>query len=367
MMKRTHHSPRVLFWLFVLFFTGCGILVFQAVYSTPLPKFVEEINNGALGAILVAIITMFLLDRQSEAEELRERNSVVYKEKAQKFTRFIEALWDTWDDFLIEPDEIQKLRKMFHKDVYIYLKKDSLKKIAENLGKLQPAVGVAIKKENRKEVRAPIYEIINVLKSELMLQTDSTGPEFDAVLDKIDAAFEVACDAAEQKDGESKVQIDSKGPISEPITFWHFCLYDTNDWNWFQEKKKLCLADGDNGSRTQLLRKVNKDDVIFVYVRGSGYAAIVKVTEPGRILDKTDEGHMRWGLEAGNVAEIAVYPLIIPAKAVPRDAPRLKTLQRIYDLNAIRELFSRFKKGTSDTSWPAELNEIESALMKKTP
>ena len=53
--------------------------------------------------------------------------------------------------------------------------------------------------------------------------------------------------------------------------------------------------------------------------------------------------------------------LLLPNEdAVPRDAPRLKTLQRIYDRTAIQTLISGFKKKSEQKglSWKNKLVEL---------
>lgn len=83
--KTPNSKKRLLFWLGMVLMLSITILIFSKVYEGVIPKLVKSINNGAIGAILTAIITVFLLSQQSESEEIREKNSKVF-EKNYPFT-----------------------------------------------------------------------------------------------------------------------------------------------------------------------------------------------------------------------------------------------------------------------------------------
>lgn len=53
---------------------------------------VEQINNGSIGVILTAIVTVLLLGQQSQSEELREKNSTVFAKKLEVYHEFISSL-----------------------------------------------------------------------------------------------------------------------------------------------------------------------------------------------------------------------------------------------------------------------------------
>jgi len=114
-MKENEKLKRILGGLFILLFISLGILIFSLVYEEELPKFVENINNGAIGAILTAIITVFLLSRQTQIEEEQERKSKVFEEKLSIYKDFLEKLRIILLDEAISvdvkkgPDEIKDL------------------------------------------------------------------------------------------------------------------------------------------------------------------------------------------------------------------------------------------------------------------
>lgn len=68
-------------------------------------------------------------------------------------------------------------------------------------------------------------------------------------------------------------------------------------------------------------------------------------------------------VNVGLEGQLKINPLLLFAKenAIPRDAPRLKTIQRIYDRDAIGKLVSSFKRKALEVNvpWVEELKELE--------
>lgn len=75
-----------------LFLLSISVLVFNVIYQGTMPKIVEEINNSSIGAILTAIITVFLLSQQSKTEEVKERNSKIFEKKLEIYESFIKEI-----------------------------------------------------------------------------------------------------------------------------------------------------------------------------------------------------------------------------------------------------------------------------------
>ncbi|MDR2361507.1 MAG: hypothetical protein LBD91_02130 [Prevotellaceae bacterium] len=51
-----------------LFIVSLSIFIFNTIYTDSLLKMVEEINNGAMGAIITAVVTVLLLTSQKISE-----------------------------------------------------------------------------------------------------------------------------------------------------------------------------------------------------------------------------------------------------------------------------------------------------------
>ncbi len=94
--------------LLALFAVSIIVLVYSQVYSGVLPKLVEEINNGTIGVILTAVVTVFLLSRQSSSEELKEQKSKIFEKKLDIYHTFLEFLEELLKENQLKIDSSQK-------------------------------------------------------------------------------------------------------------------------------------------------------------------------------------------------------------------------------------------------------------------
>lgn len=352
-------NNRVLAFLSILFFVGVGLLVFKTIYSATLPKFVEELNNSALGALLVAIVTVLLLNQQTIGEELRDKNVRVFEHKSEKFRNFIELLLEVWDDRKIDPPEVKKLLKAFYRDVYIYLDSQTLKHVVQHFDGLSGIVGKDLNKEQQRGARDHVFKIIEHLKLGLGLESykDTTA------LDKLDDLLERLEQKADEKDQESRLDVG----LSSEAMFWHFSAYnDAQQRLWLSDKSILVLGDAEDekGKRTKLVTEIREGDFIFLYSKG--YVGIFQAEQAGKAIPKGSGERVFMGRDEGAEGHIQVKPIILldSSDSVTRDVPRLRAIQRIYETKAIAELIRRFKSKLADKGKPvpSEIAQIESAL-----
>lgn len=351
--------------LLAIFGVSLTVLIFSNIYSASIPKLVEEINNSAIGAIITAIITVVLLKHQSASEEIKDRNAKVFEEKSQKFSKFISDLWDKWSDFKIDPDEIEEIRKTFYRDVYIYLPEDKLEKMADHFKGIIPFVGKDLDNEAKSAARSEIFGIVNLLKEEIGLSgtgklKKGSGHAIEGILNKIDGVFEALRDTSEKIDQDSQITTES---ISVG-TFWHFISYnDHHQREILKSHSVLMLGDGegDGDKRTKLLQAIQKGDIIFLYSRGVGYVGCFQAREQGKAVPMEERLFIKG---EGHEGQIMVSELVLldNNNAIPRDAPRLKTLQRIYDREAIANMMKNFSQKQSSP----KLEEIY-RIMSKPP
>ena len=121
-------SKKLLILLATLFVVSFSLFVFAQVYQGELPKLAEEINNSAIGAILTAIVTVFLLQGQTASEENRDRNLKVFEKKQEVYHEFLEKLKDIVEDGRItiaageEPsDTVDELKELLFQLSYIQM------------------------------------------------------------------------------------------------------------------------------------------------------------------------------------------------------------------------------------------------------
>jgi len=125
--------------------------------------------GAALGAVITAVVTLFLLQGQSKAEEERERNVRIFELKKGVFTEYINKVWQIWADQQIDDNEFEQLCSSYYKDVSMYLKEpetrkefvDCLINIGECLGKET--------EENFDRIKENVFKIINILVEDLGL------------------------------------------------------------------------------------------------------------------------------------------------------------------------------------------------------
>lgn len=72
----------------------------------------SQFFGALIGVVITAIITVFLLNGQTSAEETKERNVKVFEEKSARFNNFINKLWEIWDDRVVELEELNELIKI---------------------------------------------------------------------------------------------------------------------------------------------------------------------------------------------------------------------------------------------------------------
>jgi hypothetical protein len=77
--------------------------------------------GAALGAVISAVITMMLLQGQTAAEEDKDRNVEVFKEKSMVFQEYIKPVWGIWEDQKVTSEEFKLLTTGYYRDLMIYL------------------------------------------------------------------------------------------------------------------------------------------------------------------------------------------------------------------------------------------------------
>ena len=117
----------------------CLIAVVLNVFS--LKELPSSFVGAALGAVITGVVTMILLDGQSKAEEVKERNVKVFEKKSAIFSEYIDVAWDAWEDRKVTDKEFQKLMGDYYKKLMLYMNASSAKIIGEQLKTIGPFAG----------------------------------------------------------------------------------------------------------------------------------------------------------------------------------------------------------------------------------
>jgi hypothetical protein len=144
----------------------CAIAVVFKVF--PLRELPASFIGAALGAVITGVVTVVLLEGQSKAEEIKERNVKVFEQKSAIFQEYINQVWRIWEDQKITAEEFQSLTASYYSKLMIFLKYDSVGKISDSLAKM----GDCIDKETLEDyitLRSNVIKIINTLSEEINL------------------------------------------------------------------------------------------------------------------------------------------------------------------------------------------------------
>jgi uncharacterized membrane protein len=165
--------------------------VFAAVTDAILlPEIPASFLGAAAGAVITAVVTLLLLQGQTRAEELKERNVAVFKDKSEVFKKFIGNLWVAWEDHKIDEKEYAGLTSSFYKELMLYLNTESQKEIGRALVKISDYIGVVADSGSitDKKLREFIILVMNTLIEELSLGGSIDPDLFEQLDQKMDAA-----------------------------------------------------------------------------------------------------------------------------------------------------------------------------------
>lgn len=97
------------FYLLLCLSLSLTILVIDVLNNSIIPKIVQDINSGVIGAILTTIITLILLSNQTDSQEKATKNSEVYKEKLKVFNEFLLIIGKSLEDGKLTASEIKNI------------------------------------------------------------------------------------------------------------------------------------------------------------------------------------------------------------------------------------------------------------------
>lgn len=104
-------------------------------HEDDIPKIVQDINSGVIGAILTVIITLLLLSNQTDSQELLAKNSVVYEEKLKMFNGFLELLSNSLEDGKLSSIELKTIIFKYSM-VRIHLSSEGAKEIEKAISSI---------------------------------------------------------------------------------------------------------------------------------------------------------------------------------------------------------------------------------------
>ena len=148
------------------FFVFAGVTEAIAI-----PEIPSSFLGAAAGAAITAVVTLLLLQGQTRAEEVKERNVKVFEKKSTIFSEYIDVVWEAWEDHQITDKEFKKLLSDYYKKLMLYMSASSAKNIGDQLKIIGPLAGgeEELDENKQKELQTALITIINTLSDEISL------------------------------------------------------------------------------------------------------------------------------------------------------------------------------------------------------
>jgi len=360
------------------------------VPSTLTSSGIVAIISAVIGVLLTVFVTSIMLKRQSDTEAQKDKDVEIYKEKIAIFSKITGDLWKMIDDvnnaentkIASEKAEefFKKFKTMCFNELIFYLNQGEIKDLTETIKKID------INNLSAKNEIDNIGKITYILQNSLENKGEDTAPQLKALYILFDDKLG-EINREDQKLQEQAITVNNEVvEDASNITFWHFNMWDDAQIEAFKRNNWiLSLFECEEEWRSNLLTQVNKDDVIFLFRRGGyGYvgafrAESTKKFSKNDLLENKDYDIYNAFDEqqATVVAGIKVRPIAYNYEGVGYLTVRRRTIERMYDEEAIKFLLNRFngngfeedekyrldKKGWLDNE--KELKDIDSEYFFK--
>jgi hypothetical protein len=225
-----------------------------------------------------------------------------------------------------------------------------------------------------------ICKITNILQNSLENKHENElylKNLYDA-FDKKDIELKV-----EKKIEEKEISISENVQLpKENITFWHFNMLDDTQLKAFKDENwLLSLIEYNEDWRTNLLKQVQENDVVFLFRRGGyGYIGAFRAKETKVFTDVEwerlcNEGKYEKNAHydmydafadgATSVANICVEPIAYNYNGVGYLTVRRRTIERMNDMEAVKFLLNKFSGKDLDDNQLAGKGKLDSETSLK--
>lgn len=285
-----------------------------------------SVLSALLGVALTVVITRMLLSKQSsiqsefaamqsKLDQDRKNKEEFNSSKLQAYSTFVLSMNSLVNDNKVSPEKIKDLKNELFGKISFYAEDTVLDAIREALSSIESQD--FIDDENQKlsgSARKVFNKITCILRKDI--SKNEVTPD---TLDKLNTSFETLLSVAEVNSSETgenedlevsknDEHSDNISDSSEPETnkegfvkfgstpeenelvelnkssysktsFWHFIMSDAKEQlKAFEEGIfELCLTEKDENWRTELLKQVKPDDLVFLYQTGAnGYIGVFK-------------------------------------------------------------------------------------------
>lgn len=331
------------FAIFVIVLLALAICLYVFHIPAFYPQILAIIASACLGAGVTAWITKSLLASQKKSEEDKEKNIKIYENKIAVYSEFISKLWKTMADGYLNEDELRDIRSEVFNKLIFYLGIDDIKKLSDEIIRikdLQPKLSEDKEGIDSKDsgllVKA-YSEITNLLRNDIKKGLDgndainNAANELSVLWKKfgIQPVEKLALDMVTSQDNNvirptaSTTEENNEMPLQDTLNkkgfvqAWHFAMLGDKQLDAIGEGKinELSLIEYEEEWRTNLLKQVSENDIVFLFRRG-GYGYVGAFKPLGwRIFDYKEQketlhrfGHQEQ-VESVNDADVMKYDI----------------------------------------------------------
>ena len=291
--------------IFVIALLALAICLYVFHIPAFYPQILAIIASACLGAGVTAWITKSLLASQKESEEEKEKNIKIYENKIAVYSEFISKLWKTMADGYLNEDELRDIRSEVFNKLIFYLGIDDIKKLSDEIVRikdLQPKLSDDKEDIDSKDSGLLVKsysEITNILRNDIKKGLDGNDALKNATKELSDlwtkfgiqpvelATEKQALESASSQDNnvicptpsttEENIEVLSQDTRNEKgfIQAWHFAMLGDEQLDAIGEDKinELSLIEYEEEWRTNLLKQVGENDIVFLFRRG-GYGYV---------------------------------------------------------------------------------------------
>lgn len=308
------------FVIFVIVLLALAICLYVFHIPAFYPQILAIIASACLGAGVTAWITKSLLASQKESEEEKEKNIKIYENKIAVYSEFISKLWKTMADGYLNDDELRDIRSEVFNKLIFYLGIDDIKKLSDEITSikdLQPKLSED--KEDKYSKHSGLLvrsysEITNILRNDIKKGLDGNDTLKNATNELSDLWTNFGIQPVElAKEKQAFVSVTSQDnnvicptPLTTEknnevpsqdthnkkgfVQAWHFAMLGDEQIKALDEGiNELSLIEYEEEWRTNLMKQVGENDVVFLFRRG-GYGYIGAFRPKGwRIFEYDDE------------------------------------------------------------------------------
>ena len=160
-----------LFLILCICFFALFVIIAAISGAWPGKDISAQFFSAMAGALVAAIITLFLLQGQTAVEADRQKDSKVFEEKLLIYKEFLRKLCDVVKDQKItEEEEIELQFQVSY--IAMHTKSDSIKSISEQVRKI--VVDIKNKEKDSKNMLSQLFIIADTLYKELYGKISNT-------------------------------------------------------------------------------------------------------------------------------------------------------------------------------------------------